>query len=236
MTTRNLYWAVGALTLALIGFAAFLLYDRLGALASQLGDFITRNVAWGAPVLGLTTFGESMVLIGGFFPATALMLVAGGLIANGVLDGPTVLAWCIAGAVLGDAVSYWVGRKLGPKAWRIPALKKHRRILARARLFFRRYGVASIYLCRFMGPVRAFVPLIAGVTGMSNMKFQLANIGSAIIWVPVMLAPGYLAGKGAQMIGGEHAMEYALGGIAAVAVLALIVHALREKKAGDAHR
>lgn len=235
MKSRNLWWAAGAVALGAVGVAAWLLYARLGDLATQLGDFITRNAVWGAPVLGLTTFGESMVLIGGFFPATALMLVAGGLIANGVLDGPTVLAWCIAGAVLGDAVSYWVGRKLGPRAWRIPALKKHRRIMARARLFFRKYGVASIYLCRFMGPVRAFVPLIAGVTGMPNMKFQLANLGSAVIWVPVMLAPGYLAGKGAKMIGGEHAMEYALGGIAVIALLALIVHAVRERKAGDAH-
>lgn len=205
--------------------------------ASDLGDFITRNAAWGAPVLGLITFGESLVLIGGFFPATALMLVAGGLVATGVLDGPTVLAWCIAGAILGDAVSYWLGRKLGPRAWRIPILRKYRRLMARARMFFRRYGVASIYLCRFMGPVRAFVPLIAGVTAMPNLKFQLANVGSAIIWVPVMLAPGYLAGKGAQLIGGQHAMEWALGGIAMVAILALILHALRERKAArDEHQ
>ena len=104
-------------------------------------------------------------------------------------------------------------------------------------MFFRRYGVASIYLCRFMGPVRAFVPLIAGVTAMPNLKFQLANVGSAIIWVPVMLAPGYLAGKGAQLIGGQHAMEWALGGIAVVAILALILHALRERKAArDEHQ
>ncbi len=200
---------------------------------NTLGDFIRENAAWAGPILGLITFGESMVLVGAFFPATALMLVAGGLIAAGVLDGPTVLAWCIGGAVVGDAVSYGLGRTLGGRVWRVPALRPHRRIMARARLFFRRYGVASIYLCRFMGPVRAFVPLIAGVTAMPNLKFQLANLGSAIIWVPVMLAPGYLAGRGAKLIGGEHAMEWALGGIAAVAVLALIVHALREKRATD---
>jgi membrane protein DedA with SNARE-associated domain len=46
--------------------------------------------------------------------------------------------------------------------------------------------------------VRAFVPLIAGMTSMNQMRFQLANLGSAIVWVPIMLAPGYLAAKGAQ--------------------------------------
>ncbi|MBX3477739.1 MAG: DedA family protein [Brevundimonas sp.] len=200
-------------------------------LASDIGAFIARNAVWGGPLLGLITFGESMVVIGAFFPATALMLVAGGLVAAGVLDGPTVLAWCIAGAVLGDAVSYVLGRRFGGRIWRVAALKPHRTIMARARLFFRRYGVASIYLCRFMGPVRAFVPLIAGATGMAHLRFQLANLGSAVIWVPVMLAPGYLAGKGARMIGGEHALEWALGGLAAAAALALVLHALRQRRA-----
>ncbi|MCE3288442.1 MAG: hypothetical protein K0R83_454, partial [Caulobacter sp.] len=61
------------------------------------------------------------------------------------------------------------------------------------------WGAASIYLCRFLGPVRAFVPLIAGMTAMSQARFQIANVGSAVIWVPIMLAPGYLAAKGAQV-------------------------------------
>lgn len=167
-------------------------------LANDLGDFITRHQAWAGPVLGLITFGESMVFIGAFFPATALMLIAGGLAATGILDPWSVLLWCIAGAIGGDAVSYWLGRKVGPRAWRYPAMRKRRKIVARARLFFRRYGTASIFLCRFMGPVRAFVPLIAGMTAMPQLRFQLANAGSALVWVPVMLAPGYLAGKGLQ--------------------------------------
>lgn len=182
---------------------------------NDLGDFITRNAFWAGPVLGLITFGESMVLIGAFFPATALMLVAGGLAAAGVVNIFEVIAWCVAGAFLGDAVSYWLGRKLGPKAWRHPILKGQRRIASRSRLFFRKYGVLSIYLCRFMGPVRAFVPLIAGITGMAHLRFQLANLGSALIWVPVMLAPGYLAGVGVTLLGeSEHALEWIGGGVA----------------------
>lgn len=161
-------------------------------LVADIGDFARANVFWAAPILGLTTFGESMVLIGAFFPATALMVTAGGLIGAGILDPWPVLVWCITGATLGDAVSYWIGRRLGPGAWRHRWVRKHRRGLARARLFFRKYGVASIFLCRFMGPVRAFVPLIAGMTTMNHLKFQLANFFSAVVWVPVMLAPGWL--------------------------------------------
>ena len=185
---------------------------------AELGGFIERHRAWAGPVLGLITFGESMVLIGAFFPATALMVVAGGLAAAGVLDPWSVLLWCVAGAVGGDAVSYSIGRRVGPSAWRARWLRRHRRALARARLFFRRYGVVSIFLCRFMGPVRAFVPLIAGITAMKAGRFQAANIGSALVWVPIMLAPGYLAGKGVSGLAG--ADGHTLGYVVLAAVLA----------------
>ena len=201
---------------------------------NTLGDFIRENAAWAGPILGLITFGESMVLIGAFFPATALMLVAGGLAAAGVVHPLELIVWCVAGATLGDAVSYWLGRKLGPSAWRSRLLKDQRRLAARARLFFRQWGVASIYLCRFMGPVRAFVPLIAGITAMSHLKFQLANLGSALIWVPAMLAPGYLAGIGISLLGeNEHAMEWIAGGVALFVLMFLGVRAIIRSRRTD---
>ena len=209
-------------------------------LMADLGQFIERHSFWAGPVLGLITFGESMVLIGAFFPATALMVIAGGLAAAGVVHPVPVILWCVAGAVAGDAVSYWLGRKAGPSAWRHPLMRPHRRALARARLFFRKYGVASIFLCRFMGPVRAFVPLIAGVTAMPHRRFQLANVGSALIWVPVMLAPGYLAGMGMAGLGGlePHTLTLvilaALGATAAAGAAWRWVRARLDAEGGDA--
>lgn len=189
---------------------------------AELAEFAKTHVAWAAPLLGLTTFGESLVIVGAFFPATALMVTAGGLIGAGILDPFPVIAWCVAGATLGDAVSYWIGRRLGPGAWRMPLLARHRRAAARARLFFRKYGVASIFLCRFMGPVRAFVPLIAGMTAMGQIKFQLANFFSALVWVPVMLAPGWLAALGlAEISLADHL--HTLGVVATVAVVATLL-------------
>lgn len=193
-------------------------------LAGDLRHFIVENRMWAGPILGLITFGESMVVIGAFFPATALMLIAGGLAATGILDPWSVVLWCVAGAVAGDAVSYWLGRKAGPRAWRHPVMRKRRKMAARARLFFRRFGTASIFLCRFMGPVRAFVPLIAGMTAMPQIRFQLANVGSALIWVPVMLAPGYLAGIGLNTPSSGTWFW------ASLAVVALVVIAVMGKK------
>ncbi|RYG02193.1 MAG: DedA family protein [Caulobacteraceae bacterium] len=162
----------------------------------HVAEFIARHHAWAGVILGLVTLLESLVLIGAFIPATALMVMAGGLIAAGVLDPLQVIFWCVAGAVVGDAISYELGRGLGPKTLRHAAFREHRRKIARTRLFTRRYGAASIFIGRFFGPLRAFVPLVTGLLGMRRRTFQLANTVSAVVWVLVILAPGYFAAKG----------------------------------------
>lgn len=168
----------------------------MDVLFPAIADFIARHHEAAGIVLGVVTLLEAVVLLGAFIPATALMVMAGGLIAAGVLDGWTVLAFCVAGAFIGDAISYLLGRKLGPRALRHSALARHRRALARTRLFMRRHGPVAIFFGRFFGPVRAFVPLVAGILQMSRTRFQLANVISAALWVPIMLAPGYFAAKG----------------------------------------
>lgn len=159
-------------------------------------DFISRHHDWAAAVLGAIIFLESLVFIGAFIPATALMLVVGGLLAAGVLDPVPVLVFGVAGAVLGDAISYALGRRMGPKVLRHRSLRAHRRKVARTRLFTRRHGALAIFMGRFFGPLRAFVPVVAGVLQMRHRSFQLANVVSAIVWVPAVLAPGYFAAKG----------------------------------------
>lgn len=158
--------------------------------------FIARHGAWAGPLLGLMTFGESLVLVGAFVPATALMAATGVLVATGVLPLGPVLFWGCVGAVLGEALSYHLGRQAGPAIWRHRRLKSQRKSVARARLYFRRYGAASIFLGRFLGPLQAIVPLTAGATGMGRGRFHAANVLSALIWTPAMLAPGYVAAGG----------------------------------------
>jgi membrane protein DedA with SNARE-associated domain len=160
---------------------------------NAVGDFIQDHGFWAGPIVGLITFGESLAVVGLLIPATALLMVVGGLLATGVIDPVPILAFAIVGAILGDWVSYWIGRKTGPSVYRRWPLVKHRTLVARSRLFFRRFGFASIFIGRFLGPIRATIPLVAGVMKMNRRKFQLANVASAIIWVPTLLAPGYFA-------------------------------------------
>ncbi|WP_374570572.1 DedA family protein [Phenylobacterium sp.] len=192
----------------------------MDVLFQTVAEFIARHHLWAGPVLGAVTLLESIVLVGAFVPATPLLVMAGGLVAARVLDPASVLAWCIAGAILGDAFSYALGRRLGPRALRGRLFRGHRRKLARTRLFTRRHGTASIFIGRFFGPARAFVPLLAGMLQMRRSTFQAANAVSAAVWVPAVLAPGYFAAKGLahlEALGEADPMTIAI--IAGVAML-----------------
>lgn len=108
-------------------------------------------------------------------------------------------------------------------------LNSYRRSVARARLFFYRYGFLSVLIGRFLGPLRCFVPTVAGVMGMPEWRFQLANIISAVLWVPALLAPGYLAAISVDSVKhGQHSTTYSLIGIVVLGALIWLVLAKRK--------
>lgn len=155
-------------------------------------ELTSTHRAWAGPIVGLLAFGESLAIVGLFIPAAALMFAVGGLVGTGAIDPIPVLLCGMLGAGLGDWISYAIGRRIGPSVYRRWPLNRHRPAVARTRLFFRRYGFAAILLGRFLGPIRATVPIVAGVMNMEQRSFQLANAISAVVWVPALLAPAYL--------------------------------------------
>jgi membrane protein DedA with SNARE-associated domain len=166
------------------------------AVVGQIVALIKTNQIWAGPVVAALTFGESLVLIGVLLPGTAVLVIAGGLMGAGVIDPVPVLIGAVIGAVLGDALSYYLGVWLGRRVLHQWPLNRYREQAARARLFFRRYGIATVFVGRFFGPVRSAVPLVAGMLGMDWRRFQIANVASALIWAPVVLSPGWLFAKG----------------------------------------
>lgn len=202
------------------------------ALIDQLVLFIQNNQSWAGLVIFIMTFGESLFVLGIFIPATVLLFATGTLIATGTLDAGPILFWGIAGAIVGDALSFWLGRWMGPKVLRHKRLNAYRRQVARARLFFYRYGFLAVLIARFLGPLRCFIPTVAGVMGMPELRFQLANIISAILWLPALLAPGYLASLSVEALKqGQHSTVYSLVGLAVIATIAwLVIRKRREIK------
>ncbi len=170
--------------------------------------FLREYQMWAGVTVGLVAFGESLVLVGLLIPATALMVLIGGLVGAGVIDPVPVVLGAVIGAVLGDIVSYGLGRGMGPGIVHRWPLKRYRSGVAQARLFFRKYGFAAIFFGRFFGPLRSTVPLVAGMMAMDQKRFQLANIGSALVWAPLMLAPGWLAAKGASRFGELNELQW----------------------------
>ncbi|MEI2415007.1 DedA family protein [Orrella sp. JC864] len=199
--------------------------------------FLKANQFWAGPVLALITMGESMLVIGLLIPATALLLMTGGLVGAGTLPMTPILLWGILGAVIGDALSYWIGRWIGPPMMRRWPLRQQRKAVARARLFFYRYGFLSILVGRFLGPIRSTIPTIAGIMKMGHVRFQIANILSAIVWVPMLLAPGYLAVRSAGAIGSHQQAGLIAGSaLSVVAAIAIAYVVLRKRRAPAARK
>jgi len=71
-------------------------------------------------------------------------------------------------------------------------LSRHPDLVPRGERFFRRWGTLGIFFGRFFGPLRAALPLVAGICAMPIVPFQIANVASAIVWATGILAPGVL--------------------------------------------
>lgn len=146
------------------------------------------------PVVFVLAFGESLAVISLLLPATAILFALSGLLgASGIPFWPSWGA-AVAGAILGDAVSYWVGFHFKERLAHVWPLTRAPDLLPRGERFFARWGVAGVFFGRFFGPLRAAVPLAAGSCAMPQLPFQLANIGSAVVWATGILSPGLLVG------------------------------------------
>jgi len=197
---------------------------------AQLTAFIHTQQAWAGPVLALITLGESMLIIGIAIPATTLMIATGSLVGAGVVPLTPIVLWGLVGAVVGDALSYWLGRWVGPNLLRHRWLRKQRTGVARAKLFFARYGFLSILLGRFLGPIRSTVPTVAGIMKMHHLRFQLANVLSALAWVPLMLAPGYLAARGLMAVENGEQISIVVGAVLSIGGGLWLLFALTRKR------
>jgi membrane protein DedA with SNARE-associated domain len=163
----------------------------LSAFLQEIPVFVKEHHTWAPLIAGALAFGESLAIVSLIIPATGILLALGALI--GASDLPLLPIWIGAavGAALGDWLSYWVGLKLENSARNVWPLSRYPHMIEQGEIFFKRWGVWSIFIGRFFGPVRAIVPLIAGTFEMPWLSFQIANWTSAFVWAFVLLAPGF---------------------------------------------
>ncbi len=142
---------------------------------------------------------ESLAIIGFIVPGVIMMIGAGALIATGALDFQSVCLWAIAGAVVGDGLSYWLGRRYQERLKILWPFTRYPESLTSGVRFFEKYGGKSVAFGRFAGPIRAVIPLVAGMLSMPVGRFLVANILSAIAWAPAYLLPGVVFGASLEL-------------------------------------
>ena len=166
-----------------------------------MSDIINPILQWlyAHPHLaGLGTFiisaAESIAIIGTIVPGSVMMTAIGALAGGGVIPLYPTIIWAILGAIVGDGISYRVGYHFKDRLHYIWPFRTRPYLLKNGERFFRKNGSMSVFIGRFVGPVRALVPLVAGMLGMKPLRFYVANVLSAIGWAPAYMLPGILLG------------------------------------------
>ncbi|MGH7092958.1 MAG: DedA family protein [Stellaceae bacterium] len=181
--------------------------------------FIAAHSGWAVVAMFVAAFGESFVFVSLLFPGTTLLIAAGTLASQGTLPYWPVLIGAVAGASLGDWVSYRLGRRFGGAVARLWPFSRNPDMLPSGIRFFHRHGGKSVFIGRFFGPLRAVIPLAAGIMQMPGGWFGAANVGSALVWAPILLFAGDMIGTaGDRIIGSTETLVALFGVVFAIGV------------------
>jgi membrane-associated protein len=170
-------------------------------------------------LLLLVVFAETGLFVGFFLPGDSLLFVAGifahkmengepglayqflkligmGNVRNEFVDLFVLVGLISLVGILGNAVGYWTGRKVGPAmfTWKDRFLFK-KRYLYQAQDFYEKHGGLAIIGARFLPFIRTFAPIVAGIVKMDRKKFHFFNVVGCIAWVFTMIFAGYFLQK-----------------------------------------
>jgi membrane-associated protein len=140
-------------------------------------------------------FAETGLAVGFFLPGDSLLVVCGLFAAAGKLNIWVMLVTLFLAAIVGDAVGYYSGKKVGHAIFSRPKSRffnpKH---LQKAHAFYEKHGGKTIILARFVPIVRTFAPIVAGAADMRYRDFVFFNVLGGFLWVTSMLFAGYFLG------------------------------------------
>ncbi len=150
--------------------------------------------AWVYGVLFLIIFCETGLVIFPFLPGDSLLFVSGTLTGAGLLDYTTLCAVLLVAAILGDAVNFAIGRRVGVAAFNgvVPFVKLEH--LEKTQQFYDRHGGKTIIIARFLPIVRTFAPFVAGIGKMEYRRFLKFNVIGALLWVFSLVTAGHFLG------------------------------------------
>lgn len=160
-----------------------------------LVEFVRTHQYAAVPLVFALAFGESLAFLSLLLPATTILIAISALLgAGGIAFLPIWLA-ATAGSVLGYWLSYWIGYVYKDGVHGIWPFRTRPEMLARGTAFFARYGTYGVFIGHFFGPLRAVVPVVAGMLAMRQAPFMIANVTSSALWSAGVLAPALLVGQ-----------------------------------------
>ena len=189
-------------------------------------------------VLIFVVFAETGLAVGFFLPGDSLLFVSGLLAANpeySLFSGYPVLSLVVLlvsvfiAAVIGDAVGYYTGAKMGPRLFKRPkSLLFKPSHLQKANAFYEKYGGKTIIIARFVPIVRTFAPIVAGAAQMPYRTFVVYNVVGGFLWVFTMILGGYFLGRAFPFLR-EH-LEIVVIVIVLLSILPAVVEIIKSRR------
>lgn len=209
--------------------------DVFRHLDTYLAALVLDYGLWIYAILFIVIFCETGLVVTPFLPGDSLLFTAGAIAATTVTaaDGTPqpglslglMIPLLIVAAILGDAVNFAIGSRVGPgflEKERIRFIKKSH--LEKTQAFYERHGSKTIVLARFVPIVRTFAPFVAGIGKMRYATFATYNVVGAVAWVCICAFAGYFFGNIPIV---KKNFELVVLGIIAVSVLPMAIEILR---------
>ena len=198
----------------------------------SMNTWLQASPQWLALAIFLIACLECLAIAGIIIPGTVVLFTLAALAGNGALELWQTLLLAYAGGLLGDAISYTLGRHFHQSIRRLPVLREHPEWLTSAETYFQRYGVISLLVGRYIGPLRPMLPLVAGMLDMPAVRFALVSMLAAAGWAVAYMLPGWATGAALRLPlpeGFWGAAGIVCAGLAVVLLL-IIQASLRERR------
>jgi membrane-associated protein len=174
------------------------LIDVLLHLDKHLNEWAGQLGPWLYAVLFAIIFAETGLVITPFLPGDSLLFAVGALAATAgsPIDVTLVIVLLTIAAIVGDAVNYAIGRRIGPKIFsRESSRFLNKEHLLRAHRFYEKHGGKTIIIARFIPIIRTFAPFVAGIGQMGYRRFAMFNVVGGVVWVVGFTLLGYWFGN-----------------------------------------
>jgi len=161
------------------------------AIQATVMGFVREHQGLAEPVVFFLGFAEGIPILSLFVPSSILFVAIGSLQAAAGADFVPLWLSASAGALLGDIVTYVIGRTFKSEAQSVWPLSRRPELLVAGRKLLERWGWLAVIGGKFLGFMRPFIPVAAGVLEMPVVPFLLASLISSLVWAGVFLAPGW---------------------------------------------